>query len=125
MCFYYFCSAIEEKAVLIRSDAMDPVFYCEKHAPVPTFCVCKQMFVEDGRTMVECDSCRDWFHYICVGVESDFDPTTFQCPNCEAGCDVSVADMEYNANKEMLADKAKSRLGVTDEMIHFNAMAWL
>jgi hypothetical protein len=34
------------------------------------FCWCRSN-AEDGYEMIECDSCREWFHFNCVGVDSN------------------------------------------------------
>ena len=53
------------------------------------YCLCK--LPHDGeRPMLQCDSCRDWFHWDCVGLNPPGDdeddeevaPADFQCPSC-------------------------------------------
>jgi len=36
----------------------------------PLFCWCRSN-AEDGYEMIECDSCHEWFHFNCVGVDSN------------------------------------------------------
>ena len=53
------------------------------------YCLCK--LPHDGeRPMLQCDSCRDWFHWDCVGLtppgddedDEEIAPANFQCPGC-------------------------------------------
>ena len=53
------------------------------------YCLCK--LPHDGeRPMLQCDSCRDWFHWDCVGLtppgddedDEEVAPADFQCPGC-------------------------------------------
>ena len=53
------------------------------------YCLCK--LPHDGeRPMLQCDSCRDWFHWDCVGLtppgddedDEEVAPADFQCPSC-------------------------------------------
>lgn len=39
----------------------------EKEDPIKTYCICK--LPEDGRLMITCDKCVDWFHIDCVKLE--------------------------------------------------------
>ena len=56
---------------------------------VKLYCLCK--LPHDGeRPMLQCDSCRDWFHWDCVGLtppgddedDEEVAPADFQCPSC-------------------------------------------
>jgi len=54
-------------------------------APVeeePTFCMCNSP--DDGMGMIGCDSCEDWCHLRCVGVDPEEAEsiTQFNCPTC-------------------------------------------
>ncbi len=54
---------------------------CPLHKKTPTYCSCKK--IDDGTDdFVECDSCCDWFHYKCEGVDSDNPPSKFTCRQC-------------------------------------------
>ena len=50
-----------------------------------TYCICKG--ADDGRPMIQCDTCLDWFHCVCVGVSvrSAKGLRTYECPNCDVG----------------------------------------
>ena len=56
---------------------------------VKLYCLCK--LPHDGeRPMLQCDACRDWFHWDCVGLtppgddedDEEVAPADFQCPAC-------------------------------------------
>ena len=56
---------------------------------VKLYCMCK--LPHDGeRPMLQCDACRDWFHWDCVGLtppgddedDEEVAPADFQCPSC-------------------------------------------
>jgi hypothetical protein len=48
------------------------------------YCVCRSP--EDGRTMLGCDHCDEWYHFSCVGLNSalipDLDNFPYSCPKC-------------------------------------------
>ncbi|EPX71831.1 Set1C PHD Finger protein Spf1 [Schizosaccharomyces octosporus yFS286] len=50
----------------------------------PTYCLCKGP--DDGRWMLGCDGCEDWFHGECVNIPESYDELTVQyfCPSCTA-----------------------------------------
>ena len=49
----------------------------------PQCCVCRGL--DTGKTMVQCDNCREWFHLTCIGMSiqetNEIDP--YFCPNCQ------------------------------------------
>ncbi|XP_049623161.1 histone lysine demethylase PHF8 [Suncus etruscus] len=53
-------------------------------ASVPVYCLCRLPY-DVTRFMIECDTCQDWFHGSCVGVEEEkaADIDLYHCPNCE------------------------------------------
>ncbi len=55
---------------------------CPVHKKTPTYCICKK--IDDGSDdFLECDSCCDWFHYKCEGVDPDNPPSKFTCRQCQ------------------------------------------
>ncbi|EPY50001.1 Set1C PHD Finger protein Spf1 [Schizosaccharomyces cryophilus OY26] len=50
----------------------------------PVYCLCRGP--DDGRWMLGCDGCEDWFHGECVNIPESFDELTAQyfCPSCTA-----------------------------------------
>ena len=46
-------------------------------------CICKKP--DDGKLMIQCDECDDWFHGACVGVTKELADTlvTYICPRCQ------------------------------------------
>ena len=49
------------------------------------YCICKQP--DDGRLMVGCDGCDDWFHFSCMKIPEEYRDLvySFYCPYCQAG----------------------------------------
>jgi len=47
------------------------------------FCVCRQPDTGD-KAMINCDRCKDWFHYDCVGIpaEGPGEVVEYLCPKC-------------------------------------------
>jgi hypothetical protein len=47
------------------------------------FCVCRQPDTGD-KAMINCDKCKDWFHYDCVGIpaEGPGEASEYLCPKC-------------------------------------------
>lgn len=37
---------------------------------------------DDGSPMIGCDSCDEWYHYVCVGIKSEPDEDSWFCPPC-------------------------------------------
>ncbi|CAM5174326.1 unnamed protein product, partial [Eretmochelys imbricata] len=60
-------------------------------ASVPVYCLCRLPY-DVTRFMIECDTCQDWFHGSCVGVEEDAaaDIDLYHCPNCQLAHGPSV-----------------------------------
>ncbi|EEB06282.1 Set1C PHD Finger protein Spf1 [Schizosaccharomyces japonicus yFS275] len=48
----------------------------------PLYCVCRKP--DDGRWMLGCDGCENWFHGSCVGIPETFNDLVLQyfCPSC-------------------------------------------
>ncbi|XP_059962626.1 histone lysine demethylase PHF8-like isoform X2 [Mesoplodon densirostris] len=50
----------------------------------PVYCLCRLPY-DVTRFMIQCDTCQDWFHGSCVGVEEEKadDIDLYHCPSCE------------------------------------------
>ena len=35
--------------------------------------------------MIECENCKNWFHYICVGIKEGLEPKEWLCDTCKEG----------------------------------------
>ena len=48
-----------------------------------TYCICRRP--DDGRVMVQCDKCKDWFHHHCLGLSQSRARRlgSFLCPVCK------------------------------------------
>ena len=47
-----------------------------------TFCICKGK--DDGvRPMLQCDMCKDWYHFDCVDISEENVPDIYSCPICD------------------------------------------
>ena len=48
-----------------------------------TYCICRRP--DDGRVMVQCDKCKDWFHHHCLGLSQSRARrlSSFLCPVCK------------------------------------------
>jgi len=51
------------------------------------YCICKGK--DDGRAMIQCDQCMEWFHCDCVGMSANRAKRLdrYECPNCTVGSD--------------------------------------
>ena len=56
--------------------------YPPNSEPVPVYCHCRQP--DDGFTMIQCDSCKEWFHESCCQVDGKAieDSDTYVCDVC-------------------------------------------
>lgn len=46
------------------------------------FCVCRG--IDDGvRSMIQCNRCKDWFHFECVDIPEDRVPSLYRCSRCK------------------------------------------
>lgn len=73
----------------------------EKRMPDPgIFCICKG--IDDGVTpMLQCDTCKDWFHFTCVNIPEGKEPKIYSCPNCKNKRGVSPLDLLILAAENM------------------------
>lgn len=48
-----------------------------------TFCICDKP--DDGRLMIQCDTCDNWYHGACVAITQEVADTlkTYICPRCQ------------------------------------------
>ena len=44
------------------------------------YCICRK---NSFGNMIECDECKEWFHYDCVGIDEDNVPEEWNCEECE------------------------------------------
>ena len=72
-----------------RGELVVTTVCCGVQDAVKLYCLCK--LPHDGeRPMLQCDACRDWFHWDCVGLtppgddedDEEVAPADFQCPSC-------------------------------------------
>ncbi|XP_068758652.1 lysine-specific demethylase 7A-like [Montipora capricornis] len=49
----------------------------------PLYCICRQTY-DPSQFMIQCDSCEEWFHGSCVGIEEyqASDIERYHCPHC-------------------------------------------
>eukprot|EP00041_Stephanoeca_diplocostata_P037954 m.1461776 g.1461776 ORF g.1461776 m.1461776 type:complete len:1274 (-) comp25133_c2_seq2:2658-6479(-) len=75
------------------SDEEDPNVYC----------ICRGK--DDGRKMVYCDACEEWYHYECLNLDEDVElEETWVCFTCESGLD----DLLDEEEKTPVARPAKA-----------------
>ena len=49
---------------------------------LPVFCICR--LPDNGKTMVQCESCMEWFHAACVGLRKKYaKDASWYCSVCE------------------------------------------
>ncbi|XP_042540783.1 histone lysine demethylase PHF8 isoform X2 [Dipodomys spectabilis] len=77
-------------------------------ASVPVYCICRLPY-DVTRFMIECDTCQDWFHGSCVGVEEEkaADIDLYHCPNCEVSHGPSVMKKRRGSSKGQDAQRGK------------------
>ncbi|XP_036346930.1 uncharacterized protein LOC118756269, partial [Rhagoletis pomonella] len=60
---------------------------------------CRNCRARDNEQMVQCDSCDQWFHYSCVGVDSQVADISWNCESCEhTSVQMAAAFMEPNGS---------------------------
>ncbi|KAM7426153.1 Lsd1/2 complex PHD finger containing protein Phf2 [Porites harrisoni] len=49
----------------------------------PLYCICRQAY-DPSQFMIQCDSCEEWYHGSCVGIEEYQAPDIerYHCPQC-------------------------------------------
>jgi len=78
------------------------------------FCLCRG--VDDGiRSMIQCDECKNWFHFECVRIKEDFVPTSYECPQCteakkkaKSPLDLLMLAIENDTKKEIFTEPRDS-----------------
>jgi hypothetical protein len=78
-----FCfSSLNTSKVELEAEKLDENFARQ----LPVYCICKRPWSEDeGRDMVGCDVCQDWFHLDCVGIKTlkEVENIDYKCPTCK------------------------------------------
>jgi len=61
-------------------------------AEQPTYCICNGP--DDGRVMIQCEKCEDWFHAECVHLSDEECEKMehFTCPRCSGGAQKRTLD---------------------------------
>ena len=49
---------------------------------VKIFCVCR-MPNDPNKAMIQCNSCKEWLHYECIGLHIDYTAAEFTCFKCQ------------------------------------------
>ncbi|CAN0104081.1 unnamed protein product, partial [Ectocarpus sp. 6 AP-2014] len=93
-------------------------FACPLHDKPATYCSCKREEGEDEdgeEDYIECESCNEWYHFSCEGLDEDNPPERYSCKRCRqlAAKGQKVPAQERRRNKaktneylsEMLANK--------------------
>ncbi|CAM9354237.1 unnamed protein product, partial [Hapterophycus canaliculatus] len=93
-------------------------FACPQHDKPATYCSCKREEGEDddgAEDYIECESCNEWYHFSCEGLDEDNPPDVYSCKRCRQlaakGQKVSAQERRRNKAKtnaylcEMLANK--------------------
>eukprot|EP00826_Nyctotherus_ovalis_P041753 TRINITY_DN4247_c0_g3_i2.p1 TRINITY_DN4247_c0_g3~~TRINITY_DN4247_c0_g3_i2.p1 ORF type:complete len:240 (+),score=25.90 TRINITY_DN4247_c0_g3_i2:217-936(+) len=94
------------------------------------FCVCRG--ADDGTSpMVQCDHCRDWFHFSCVHISDEEVPQIYRCPNCKSKTQqnfptrgvssldlliLAAENLARNETAEMKSENSESKGKTKDEL---------
>jgi len=65
---------------VVRATEVDDADEEEDDGKVWICPLCKKP--DDGSPMIGCDSCDEWYHYVCVGIKSEPDEDSWFCPPC-------------------------------------------
>ncbi|CAM9744992.1 unnamed protein product, partial [Choristocarpus tenellus] len=93
-----------------REEARVPAvfFACPEHDKPPTYCSCGREEGDQGKEeeeedYIECESCCEWYHFSCEGLDETSPPDPFSCKRCKklalAGKSVSEAERRRNQAK--------------------------
>ncbi|CAN0038149.1 unnamed protein product, partial [Sphacelaria rigidula] len=93
-------------------------FACPQHDKPATYCSCKREEREDEEgqeNYIECDSCNEWYHFSCEGLDEADAPDSYSCKRCRKlaakGQKVSAGERRRNKAKtneymsEIMANK--------------------
>lgn len=109
----------DEQKIELNEDERDLLYPNERQLE-KRYCFCKRTEQEAlGLTMIECDSCHDWFHDICIGIspEEMEQLEIYYCPSCSykpvkymKRSQPSVADIELLLTALAEIDEEKPRI---------------
>ncbi|XP_058170061.1 uncharacterized protein LOC131285222 [Anopheles ziemanni] len=75
---------------------------------------CAKCGGEQTEDMVQCEDCRKWFHFTCVGVDAELAKRDWYCPSCvpssataNVNPDVGAITREINALRDLLRDQQR------------------
>ena len=71
----------------------------------PLYCICRKP--DDGREMIMCDACQDWFHLECLKISMPGANERFECPPCKARKEKRRARKREQSRARRAAEKEK------------------
>lgn len=72
------------------------------------YCVCRGK--DDGRKMLACDGCDEWYHYECLNLDEDIEmEQSWICSACESGLD-DLLDEDEKKNSASISAQKKAKV---------------
>ena len=81
---------------------------CEEHVRKLTYCICKSTY-EEGAALIGCDSCKDWFHFTCLGLDPYQEYDDFICDNCKGNSSSLIKELKLRNERKDELHEANER----------------
>ncbi len=97
--FHIDCASIDnDQAPFIRSYRCDSCTHNQEINRSLTYCVCHGL--DDGRQMVQCEKCTEWYHCECLSIAPPSEDEQFVCSTCiEMGAEIGSLDNKKKRGK--------------------------
>jgi hypothetical protein len=81
-----------------------------KHKKEKVYCICKK---PAGNYMIECEICKEWFHFKCVGIPitqyKTYEKTNYRCEECKKKTEEEQEEMKEKGSKMNYTPKKKRK----------------
>ena len=80
----YDIGSLSQPEVQDGSDVAAPPLLarCEEHVRKLLYCICRSTY-EEGAALIGCDSCKEWYHFTCLGLDPYLEYEEFICDACK------------------------------------------
>ena len=81
---------------------------CEEHVRKLVYCICKSTY-DEGAALIGCDSCKEWYHFTCLGLDPYQEYEEFICDACKENSQSWIEETRIKNEKKDELHEANER----------------